>query len=66
MKSLHKCPVCGQPLSVKKPADFVILYCGNGPCPSKVANDGAIAGTEERAFDELKRQVEAEELESRA
>jgi hypothetical protein len=63
-KSVHACPACGNPLSVKTCApnkrEFVILYCGHGPCKSKAANDGAIAGTEARAFEELKRAINAE------
>lgn len=59
-RSVHKCPVCGEPLSVKKPADFVILYCGNGPCSSKAANQGAISGTEADAFEALKRFINDE------
>ena len=61
VKSVHPCPVCGQPLSVKRPAEFVILWCGYGPCPSKAANEGAIAGTELQAFEQLKRLVNAED-----
>ncbi len=59
-KSVHLCPACGKPLSVKRPAEFVILYCGHGPCPSKAANQGEIARTEDDAFEKLKREIEAE------
>jgi len=55
------CPVCHQPLSLKKPAEFVIIFCSHGPCPSKAANDGAIGGTELAAFEALKRLIDAED-----
>jgi hypothetical protein len=37
-----KCPACAHPLSVERVAggDFSV-WCGFGPCPSNVANDGA-------------------------
>jgi len=60
-KSTFTCPVCHQPLNMKQPAEFVILYCGHGPCPSKKMNEGAIAGTEAQAFEALKRLIDAED-----
>jgi len=64
-KSAHNCPVCGQPLRIKENGNRdlygLILYCGNGPCPSKAANRGAIAGSEDGAYEELQRLVNAEE-----
>ena len=60
-KSSYLCPACGQPLSMKLPMNFVILYCGHAKCDSTVSKQGVIAGTEERAFEQLKRAVVAED-----
>ncbi len=60
-KSSYTCPVCGKFLSLQgTAAGYIILYCGNGPCPSKAANNGAIGGTELRAFETLARLIDQE------
>lgn len=54
------CPVCGKTLFGEFSPGRVALFCGYGPCPSHVTNDGGEGATEKEAYDVLCRKVEGE------
>lgn len=61
MKSRYVCPSCKKPLIVERGGEFMFgIHCGHGPCRSTKANDGAEADTEKRAFEILRKNIEAE------
>jgi len=59
--SRYCCPVCRQPLRLKSTPNGFVLYCGYGPCRSKVSNDGAFGLSEQAAFEALLENIDKEE-----
>lgn len=57
-RSTLLCPVCKQPLLKDKIDGQFEVWCGNGPCPSYTANNGAKGETEEEAFKQLTINIE--------
>ena len=49
------CPACLKPLSVgfELAENQFVAWCGNGPCPSMEANEGAFGRSEEVAMQNL-------------
>lgn len=65
-RSRHGCPVCSQPLSVDRTMDRedrVVLWCGNGFCPSPHAGDGAWGASEDEAYARLEGDIGKETYE---
>lgn len=57
------CPVCEKPLwldGIDWNSGKVAVFCGYGPCPSHVTNQGGEGATEQEAYDVLCRKVEEE------
>lgn len=60
----ERCPACRAPLLadlLEDPAGHWLVWCGNGPCTSKAANDGATAVLIDLAIDELRDKIYREQ-----
>lgn len=44
-ETAHKCPACGKPLLAEKTPEGWAVWCGYGPCRSRVSNDGVVGTT---------------------
>lgn len=66
MTSAFLCPQCGHKLNVEREDEqctpHVVIWCGFGPCPSPIGDEGASGETEWEAYERLKDMMRDEEL----
>lgn len=60
MQLTLKCPVCDQPLHAEPCGENKLVFCANGPCPSRAANEGGEGFLLEEAYAVLRRKVQCE------